>query len=155
MTKKDKTALVEGLKKLSKDFADLAAVLEGTDSKAKVQEAPAQEPASEPAPAPEEAPKPVTFEELRGYLAEKARSGFRAEVKAMLAKYGVEKLSEVDDPDTWAVMMEEAREIGHGSPCVPFRFRQPPLAGLPSQRKALRPGRRPDQRIRHPGQLCA
>jgi hypothetical protein len=32
----------------------------------------------------------------------------------MLAKYGVEKLSEVDDPDTWAVMMEEAREIGHG-----------------------------------------
>ena len=108
MTKKDKTALVEGLKKLSKDFADLAAVLEGTDSKAKVQEAPAKE------PAPEEAPKPVTFEELRGYLAEKARSGFRAEVKAMLAKYGVEKLSEVDDPDTWAVMLEEAREIGHG-----------------------------------------
>ena len=114
MTKKDKTALVEGLKKLSKDFADLAAALEGPDSKAKAQDAPAKEPAAEPAPAPEEAPKPVTFEELRGYLAEKARSGFRAEVKAMLAKYGVEKLSEVDDPDTWAVMMEEAREIGHG-----------------------------------------
>ena len=110
MTKKDKTALVEGLKKLSKDFADLAAVLEGTDSKAKAQEAPAKE----PSPIPEEAPKPVTFEDLRGYLAEKARSGFRAEVKAMLAKYGVEKLSEVDDPDTWAVMLEEAREIGHG-----------------------------------------
>ena len=53
MTKKDKTALVEGLKKLSKDFADLAAVREGTDSKAKAQEAPAKE----PSPVPEEAPQ--------------------------------------------------------------------------------------------------
>lgn len=114
MTKKDKTALVEGLKKLSKDFADLATVLEGTDSKAKAQEAPAREPASEPAPVPEEASKPVTFEELRGCLAEKAKNGYRDEVKAMLAKYGVERLSEVDDPDTWAVMMLEAEEIGHG-----------------------------------------
>ena len=35
-------------------------------------------------------------------------------LKAMLAKYGVERLSEVDDPDTWAVMMLEAEEIGHG-----------------------------------------
>ena len=113
MTKKDKTALVEGLKKLSKDFADLATVLEGTDSKAKAQEAPTQEPAPALAPAPEPE-KAVTMEELRAFLAEKTRSGFRAEVKAMLAKYGVEKLSEVDDPDTWAVMMEEAREIGNG-----------------------------------------
>jgi hypothetical protein len=108
MTKKDKV-LIDGLKKLSQDIADIAAALESTEAKAKK-----QEPVSEPAPVPEEAAKPVTFEELRGYLAEKARSGHRDDIKAMLAKYGVERLSEVDDPDTWAVMMAEAREICDG-----------------------------------------
>ena len=116
MTKKDKV-LVDGLKNLAQAMADLAAALEGSDAKAKASQAspaPVQEPVPEPAPASEDTVKSVTMEELRAFLAEKSRSGYRAEVKAMLAKYGVEKLSEVNDPDTWAVMMEEAREIGHG-----------------------------------------
>ena len=113
MTKKDKV-LIDGLKKLSQDLAEIAAALEGTEAKARKQDAPVQEPIPEPAPVPEEAAKPVTFEELRSYLAEKARSGHRDDIKAMLAKYGVERLSEVDDPDTWAVMMVEAREICDG-----------------------------------------
>ncbi len=116
MTKKDKV-LIDGLRNLARAVADIAAALEGSDAKTKAAPAtpaPLQEPAPEPAPAPEEAPKPVTFEELRGCLAEKAKNGYRDEVKAMLAKYGVERLSEVDDPDTWAVMMLEAEEIGHG-----------------------------------------
>ena len=116
MTKKDKV-LIDGLRNLARAVADIAAALERSDAKAKAAPAtptPVQEPAPELAPVPEEAPKPVTFEELRGFLAEKARNGYRAEVKAMLAKYGVERLSEVDDPDTWAVMMLEAEEIGHG-----------------------------------------
>ena len=116
MTKKDKV-LIDGLRNLARAVEDIAAALEGSDAKTKVAPAtptPVQEPAPEPAPAQEEAPKPVTFEELRGCLAEKAKNGYRDEVKAMLAKYGVERLSEVDDPDTWAVMMLEAEEIGHG-----------------------------------------
>ena len=116
MTKKDKV-LIDGLRNLARAVADIAAALEGSDAKTKVAPAttaPLPEPAPEPAPAPEDAPKSVTFDELRGFLAEKARNGYRAEVKAMLAKYGVERLSEVDDPDTWAVMMLEAEEIGHG-----------------------------------------
>ena len=116
MTKKDKV-LIDGLRNLAQAVADIAAALEGSDAKTNAAPAtptPVQEPTPEPAPEPEEAPRAVTFEELRGCLAEKAKNGYRDEVKAMLAKYGVEKLSEVDDPDTWAVMMEEAREIGHG-----------------------------------------
>ncbi len=103
MTKKDKV-LIDGLKRLSQDLADIAAALEGTEAKAKKQE--------EPVPA--EPAKAVTLEELRAFLADKVKAGYRAEVKAMLAAYGVEKLSEVDDPATLAVMMQEAREIGNG-----------------------------------------
>ena len=110
MTKKDKV-LIDGLRKLSQDFADIAAALEGSDAKAKKPDEPVQEPAPVAA---EPAKKAVTREELRAFLADKARSGYRAEVKAMLAAYGVEKLSEVNDPDTLAVMMEEAEGIGHG-----------------------------------------
>ena len=111
MTKKDKI-LIDGLKKLSQDIAEIAAALEGAEAKAKKQDAPVQEPA--PTPVPTEPERVVTKEELRAFLAEKARNGFRAEIKAMLAKYGVERLSEVDDPATLSVMMTEAEEILHG-----------------------------------------
>ena len=56
MTKKDKQVLIEGLKKLSADVADIAALLEGTEAPAKTQDAPAKD----PAPMPEkEAPAKV------------------------------------------------------------------------------------------------
>lgn len=111
MTKKDKV-LIDGLKRLSQDIAEIAAALEGTEAKAKKQDEPVPEPT--PTPAPAEPERVVTKEELRAFLAEKARNGYRAEIKAMLAKYGVERLSEVDDPATLTVMMTEAEEILHG-----------------------------------------
>jgi hypothetical protein len=114
MTKKDKV-LIDGLMRISQDLADIAAALGSPEAKAKKPEEPVREPTPAPVPAPAAEPaKAVTREELRAFLAEKARTGFRAEVKALLAAYGVEKLSEVDDPDTLAVMMEEAEGIGHG-----------------------------------------
>ena len=111
MTKKDKV-LTDGLKKLSQALADIAAALEGTDAQTKKQEEPIPVPA--PSPAAAEPAKAVTLEELRAFLADKVKAGYRAEVKAMLAAYGVEKLSEVNDPDTLAVMMQEAEGIGNG-----------------------------------------
>ena len=70
MTKKDKQVLIEGLKKLSADVADLAALLEGTEAPAKTQDAPAKDPAPMPE---EEAPAKVyTYEETRAILAEKS-----------------------------------------------------------------------------------
>ena len=78
VTKQDKTVLVEGLKKLSADVADLAARLEGS-----------------------EAP------------AEKSRAGFRAEVKALLAEFGVSQLSDVKDPGKLAEIVKKAEGIGN------------------------------------------
>ena len=59
-----------------------------------------------------EAPKTATMEEVRGLLSEKSRSGFRAEVKALLTAHGVEKLSEITDPVELGKLLEEAGKIG-------------------------------------------
>lgn len=98
MTNHEKQVLIEGLKKLSADVADLAALLEGA-------EAPAQ--AAKPTPA-------YTYEEVRAVLAEKARTGFRAEVKAILTAHGVKQLSDVKDPAELAAIVAEAEVIGSG-----------------------------------------
>lgn len=111
MTKKDKTALIGGLKKLSQDIAVIAALLEGadTDEAAAEQKAPAglrPEPAAEPE-------RTCTYEEARAALAEKARKGYRAEVKALLTAHGLKQLSDAADPAVFAVLMAEAEEIGN------------------------------------------
>ena len=64
------------------------------------------------APQEAEAPKTATLEEVRGLLAEKSRSGFRAEVKALLTAHGVEKLSESTDPAELGRLLREAEKIG-------------------------------------------
>ena len=45
---------------------------------------------------PKEIKKSVTLEEVRAVLAEKSRAGKTAEVKGLLTKFGVNKLSELD-----------------------------------------------------------
>ena len=107
MSKKEVKVLIDGLKKLSADMADLAALLEGTEAPVKKQDVPAEEEA--PAPA-----KVYTYEEVRAILAEKSRTGFRAEVKALLTSHGVKQLSEVKDPAVFAALVAEAEGIGNG-----------------------------------------
>jgi len=114
MTKKDKTVLIDGLKKLSQDIADIAAVLEGADAApAKKQGVPAEVTTQEPEQAVEPA-RVYTYEEARAILAEKSRTGFRAEVKALLTAHGLKQLSDVTDPDVFAALVAEAEEIGNG-----------------------------------------
>ena len=67
---------------------------------------------AEPVKTEAEAPKTATMEEVRGLLAEKSRSGFRAEVKALLTVHGVEKLSEITDPAELGKLLGEAEQIG-------------------------------------------
>ena len=106
MTKKDKATLVEGLKRICADLAVLVTLFEDDEPPGK-QDAPADE---EPK-APE---KVYTYEEVRAILAEKSRTGFRAEVKAILTKHGVAQLSDVTDPKEFAAIVAEAEEIKVG-----------------------------------------
>ena len=110
MTEELKKDLVATLCRLSADLAMLGDLLENSTTKEP------DKPATEPVPESkkEEAVKFPTFEEARAVLAEKSRTGFRAEVKAILTKHGVKQLSEVTDPKVLAVMVSEAEAIGNG-----------------------------------------
>ena len=99
MTNQDKKVLIDGLKKLSADMADLAAQLEGLE--AKQQDSPSVETA-------------YTYEQVRAILAEKSRTGFRAEVKAILTAHGVKQLSDVKEPSEFAAIVADAEGIGNG-----------------------------------------
>lgn len=59
---------------------------------------------------PKEEKKSVTLEEVRGVLAEKSRSGKTAEVKQLLTKFGVNKLSELDS-SKYDELLKEAEGI--------------------------------------------
>ncbi len=111
MTNRDKTVLIEGLRKLSQDAADIAAALEGKTAQAQ------DVPAENAVPEPEQAVEPekaYTYEEVRAVLAEKSRTGFRAEVKALLTAHGLKQLSDVTDPKEYAAIVAEAEGIGNG-----------------------------------------
>ena len=104
MTSKDKTALiVQGLDRISAEVAAITALLKA--------DMPQDAPVAEAAPAPE---KVYTYEEARAVLAEKSRTGFRAEVKAILTKYGAAQLSDVKDPNVLATIVKEAEDVGSG-----------------------------------------
>ena len=55
----------------------------------------------------------ITLESVRAVLAEKSRSGYTAEVKALLEKYGATKLSEID-PKKYHDLLEEVKVLGNG-----------------------------------------
>lgn len=54
----------------------------------------------------------LSFEEVRKTAADKSRQGFTAEVKALIEKYGAEKLSSVK-PEDYEAFMKELEEISH------------------------------------------
>ena len=112
MTKNEKQVLIDGLRKLAADVADLASTLEGAEAMSQKQDVPAEE--SAPAAAEATPAKVYTYEEVRAILAEKSRTGFRAEVKALLTAHGVKQLSDVKSPEEFAAIVAEAEVIGNG-----------------------------------------
>ena len=48
----------------------------------------------------------ISLEKVRGVLADKSRSGHTAEVRAIIQKYGADRLSELDPKDYAAVLKE-------------------------------------------------
>ena len=114
MKKKDLTVLIEGLRKLSADLTEIADLLSGTEAPKAKQEAPAEPVTEEVAPAAEAPANVYSKEEVRAILADKSRSGFRAEVKALLTAHGAKQLSDITDPQELAALVAEAEVIGNG-----------------------------------------
>ena len=139
MKKKELTVLIEGLRRLSAVAAEIAACLAGGETPVNKSVVPADSseqtaedtvqvkennaepvdssgndaPAAETESVPETPAKVYTFEEVRGILAEKARAGFREEVKALLASHGAKQLSEISDPAVLASLVAESEAFGN------------------------------------------
>ncbi|MFY9282841.1 MAG: hypothetical protein WAO56_01845 [Miniphocaeibacter sp.] len=60
---------------------------------------------------PIENKKLLTLESVRGVLAEKSRSGYTNEIKALIEKYGAAVLSEVD-PKNYQNLLDEVKVLG-------------------------------------------
>lgn len=56
--------------------------------------------------------KALTLEDVRAVCADKSRNGFTAEVKAILNKHGVEKLSELN-PAEYKALLAEVEVLGN------------------------------------------
>lgn len=54
----------------------------------------------------------IPLEKVRAALAVKSQDGFGAEIRALLQKYGAEKLSAVD-PTHYAALLADTEAIGH------------------------------------------
>jgi hypothetical protein len=62
-------------------------------------------------PLPEEISGPkVTLEQVRAKLAEVSRNGKKNEAKALISKYGADKLTDID-PDHYAAVLKEAEAL--------------------------------------------
>ena len=67
--------------------------------------------AADPAPA---VPEPqLDFEDVRAILAAKSRDGFTTQIRALLQKYGAQKLSKID-PVNYKSLVEDAEGLTHG-----------------------------------------
>ena len=133
MKKKELAVLIDGLRRLSALTAEIADSLAGKEAPvnnptADVIEPEAEVPQVETETQPEtpaetvsdvsteEVPpaKVYSFEEVRGILADKARAGFREEIKALLNAHGAKQLSEITDPAVLATLVAEAEALGNG-----------------------------------------
>lgn len=133
MKKKELAVLIDGLRRLSALTAEIADTLAGkeapvnnptadvTEQEAEVPQAETETQLEQPAEtvsdvSTEEVPpaKVYSFEEVRGILADKARAGFREEIKALLNSHGAKQLSEITDPTVLATLVAEAEAFGNG-----------------------------------------
>ena len=110
MKKNEMAILIEGLRRLSADALQIADALERKPEEAPVtvaEEAPSESAAKEET-------KTYSLEEVRRILADKSRSGYRAEVKALLTAHGASRLSDITDPAALSALALEAEVIGNG-----------------------------------------
>lgn len=71
---------------------------------------PQEEPQKKTAKTKTEKAPEVTLEQVRGVLADKSRSGHTAEVRAIIQKYGADRLSDID-PKQYPAVLKEAEVL--------------------------------------------
>ena len=95
---KEQLELANALLKVAEDIRTLADIIQAAYS------VPAD--ASTKKPSEVKPKQEITLEKVRGILADKSRSGHTAEVRAILHKFGADRLSDIDPKDYAAVLKE-------------------------------------------------
>ena len=101
--------MIEAANALKEMFSETA---EPEPKKAAKKREAAEEPAT--APAETEAPKTYTFTEVRGIMAGLSGQGKKAEAKALLQKFGANRLSDLDEKD-YPALVQEAQVIANAN----------------------------------------
>lgn len=103
--------VIEDIRSLGDSLQILAESMASDESK--------EEPKKKSKPKPESKAEPlaeekcdVTLETVRAVCAEKSRTGFTAEVKAIITKHGADKLSAVK-PEDYAAVLAEVEVLGN------------------------------------------
>ena len=113
--------VAEDLRSLSDSVqAVCKVIMEGLSEETKVNDLPEKK--AEPA---------ISLEKVRGILASKSQAGYSAEVRAIVSKYGVSRLSDID-PKDYPAVLKEAEEIGNELACYFIRIRFSQMAELPA-----------------------
>ena len=97
------TIIIEEIRKCGEALTKIADVLSDNLEEASSVQETSETMATEPK-------KKITLEAVRAALAEKSRSGFTAEVKVLIRKFGAEKLSDIDE-SRFAEVLAEAEAI--------------------------------------------
>lgn len=96
-------AVIDDLHSCSEQLSDIAAELEAMFSTA-----------PEEVAVPAETPKPeLKLEDVRAVLADISRAGHTAEVRALIEKYGADRLSKVD-PKNYEALLRDAEVLHEG-----------------------------------------
>lgn len=99
--------VVKELRHCGEALLSIAEVLADLSNPKEAQK-PMEQPKSETTGAP-----PIQLETVRAVLAEKSRAGHTAEIRALLVKYGAEKLSEIH-PSRYPALLQDAGVLGNG-----------------------------------------
>lgn len=100
-------AQIKELRTCGETIIGIADALAGMFSSSAEEESPKKTPKK----AAKEEPRALTLEDVRHWMTLIAQSGFSAEVKALITKYGARKLSDID-PSQYGPLMEEADALG-------------------------------------------
>lgn len=89
--------IVNNLRQLAKSIEDLIGVMnaDNEDKKSDVEQVKAE---------------PITLEQVRAVLAEKSQSGKQPEVKALILKFGANKLTDIN-PSCYEELLKEAKVL--------------------------------------------
>lgn len=103
----DKTKLqIELAEKLLKVVGDIRSLADSVEAVCTVLTDSLPSEAKETPKLPEKEQPVISLEQVRGVLADKSRNGHTADVRAIIQKYGADRLSDIDPKDYAAVLKE-------------------------------------------------